>query len=142
MEIIDFAGRIDRAIRRKLQPKIDPETNQFIDLTSYQKENIVNLYMEFVQTYPNEILDYIDELTHDKEFVDWCEKSWENMSISMAFYHSYSNILYATLKALIDRYMRAFKTKCVSLNAADLYKRRLKETSAYLETNRSQCIVQ
>lgn len=142
MEIIDFAGRIDRAIRRKLQPKIDPETNQFIDLTSYQKENIVNLYMEFVQTYPNEILDYIDELTHDKEFVDWCEKRWSNMAISMAFYHSYSNILHATLKALIDRYMRAFKTKCVSLNATDLYKRRLKETSAYLETNRSQCIVQ
>lgn len=66
MEIIDFAGRIDRAIRRKLQPKIDPETNQFIDLTSYQKENIVNLYMEFVQTYANDILNYLDELTHDK----------------------------------------------------------------------------
>ena len=142
MEIIDFAGRIDRAIRRKLQPKIDPETNKFIDLTSYQKENIVNLYMEFVQTYANDILNYLDELTNDKEFVDWCEKRWSNMAISMAFYHSYANILYATVKSLIDRYMRVFKTKCVSLNDIDLYNRRLKETSAYLETNRSQCIVQ
>jgi hypothetical protein len=142
MEIIDFAGRIDRAIRRKLQPKIDPETNQFIDLTSYQKENIINIYMEFVQTYANDILDYLDELTNDKEFVDWCEKRWSNMAISIVFYHSYANILYATVKLLIDRYMRVFKTKCVSLNDTELYKLRLKETSAYLETNRSQCIVQ
>lgn len=142
MEIIDFAGRIDRAIRRKLQPKIDPETNQFVDLTSYQKENIVNLYIEFVQTYSNDILDYLDELTHDKEFVDWCEKHWSNMALLIVFYHIHANILYATVKTLIDRYMRSFKTRCVLVNDNDLYKRRLKETSTYLETNRMQCGVQ
>ena len=142
MEIIDFAGRIDRAIRRKLQPKIDPETNQFIDLTSYQKENIVNLYMEFVQTYASDILEYLDELTHDKEFVDWCEERWSNMALSIAFYHIHANILYATVKTLIDRYMGSFKTRCVIMNDNDLYKRRLNETSIYLETNRVQCGVQ
>lgn len=142
MEIIDFAGRIDRAIRRKLQPKIDPKTNRFIDLTSYQKENIVNLYMEFVQTYAKDILNYLDELTHDKEFIDWCEKYRSNMALSIAFYHVHANILYATVKMLIDRYMRSFKTKCITVNADDLYKRRLKEISTYLETNRTQCGVQ
>lgn len=142
MEIVAFSERIDNAIRRKLQPKIDPKTNQFVDLTSYQKENIINLYMEFVQTYTNDILNYLDELTEDTEFVDWCESNWSNMALSVAFYHAHASILYATIKALVDRYMRAFKARCDVTNANSLYERRLKETSVYIKANRTQCGVQ
>lgn len=142
MELVDFAGRIDRAIRRKLQPKIDSENNQFTDLTSFQKENIIHLYTEFVQVYEGNILNYLEELTHDQDFVEWCEKSWSNMGLSIAFYHSYANILYATIKALVDGYMRAIKVKCTVVNAMDIYERRLKETTLFLAASRNMCTVQ
>ena len=142
MEIVAFSKRIDNAIRRKLQPKLDPETNQFVDLTSYQKENIISLYMEFVQTYTNEILDYLDELTEDTEFVDWCESNWSNMALLIAFYHTHANVLGAILMGAVKGYMRAFHAKCAFIGAHDLYKKRLKETDRFLEAHDKHCNVQ
>ena len=142
MELIAFTDRIDNAIRRKLQPTIDPVSNQFTDLSAYQKESIINIYTEFVQMYSNEILNYLDEATSDNAFVDWCEESWATVPMKILSYHTHANILYATVHALTDAYMRYFKATCEKNNTMSRYERRLADMARYLEILPNSCAVQ
>ena len=142
MELIAFTDRIDNAIRRKLQPTIAPVSNQFTNLSAYQKESIINIYTEFVQMYSNEILNYLDEATSDNAFVDWCEESWATVPMKILSYHTHANILYATVRALTDAYMRYFKATCEKNNTMSRYEHRLADMAKYLKIRPTYCAVQ
>ena len=137
MSIIDFASRIDNAIRLKLKCKVDPSTGTYIELSSVQRQNIIDLYMEFVDRYETNILNYLFDISGDKEFIEWSSNNWSNMHISMAVHHNYANILEACIKSIVKNYMQSFHRKCTVIGAQDLYQKRLKETAKILEAHRN-----
>jgi hypothetical protein len=142
MDIIEFGYKIDSAIRRKLKCKVDPETKKYIDITPYQRENLVNLYTEFSRTYSGAIIDYIEDITSDEDFVKWCDKHWSSMFMSVALHHTHANILEAVMMAAIKGYMAHFHVLCSRVGANDLYEKRLKETAKFLEVHNNFCNVQ
>ena len=142
MDIVELGHKIDSAIRRKLGCKVDPATKKYIDITSYQRENLVNLYSEFSRTYSNDILDYIEDISEDTDFVKWCNERWSGIFMNVAFQHTHANILEAVIMVAINGYMGWFRTMCSRIGANDLYEKRLKETAKFLETHSNFCNVQ
>lgn len=142
MDIIELGHKIDSAIRRKLECKVDQETGKYIDITPYQRENLVNLYTEFSHTYSCEIIDYIEDITADEDFVKWCDERWSCMFMNIALHHTHANILEAMIMAAIKSYMTHFRILCSHVGANDLYEKRLKETSKFLEAHDNFCNIQ
>ena len=142
MDIVAFASKIDAAIRRKITQNIDKTTNTFTNLTAQQREDIIDLYTDFVITYKGLILDYLQEISGDNEFVEWCTNNWKNMYVVMAALHTQANILTAAINAAISNYMRMFRTKCVRVGANDLYDRRMKELARMKNMRKELCSVQ
>ena len=142
MEVVAFAARIDAAIRRKITNNVDEKSNTFIDLTAQQRENIIDLYMDFVITYKDLILKYLNEISQDTEFTNWCTSNWRNMYISMATLHTHANILTAAINAAISNYMRMLRTKCIRVGDNDLYERKKNELAEMVSIRRELCTVQ
>lgn len=142
MDIIELGHKIDSAIRRKLGCKVDQETKKYIDITSYQRENLVDLYTEFSRTYSDAIIDYIEDISADNDFVKWCNERWSGLYIRIAAQYTHPNILEAVIMSAITGYMSWFRTLCSHVGANDLYEKRLKETAKFLESHRNYCSVQ
>ena len=142
MDIIELGHKIDSAIRRKLGCKVDQETKKYIDITSYQRENLVNLYTEFSRTYSDAIIDYIEDISADDDFVKWCDERWSGIFMNVVFQYTHANILEAIIMAAISGYMNWFRVMCSSVGANDLYEKRLKETAKFLEAHNNFCNVQ
>ena len=142
MDIIELGHKIDSAIRRKLECKVDPETKKYIDITPYQRENLVHLYHEFSDIYSDAIIDYFEDITKDPDFIKWCDDYWQRLFMNIAIYHTHANILEAILMGAIKGYMHTFHTKCALIGANDLYEKRLKETAEFLEAHGRYCNVQ
>ena len=142
MDIVELGHKIDSAIRRKLACKVDPETKKYIDITSYQRENLISLYNEFSSMYSDVIIEYFEDITEDGDFVKWCDEYWQQLFLNIALYHTHANILEAILMGAIKGCMCAFHKKCALIGAHDLYEKRLKETSGFLEAHGKYCNVQ
>ena len=142
MDIVKLGHKIDSAIRRKLECKMDSETKKYIDITPYQRENLINLYNEFSSMYSDAIIDYFEDITEDKDFIKWCDDHWKRLFMNISIYHNHANILEAILMGAIKGYMHTFHTKCALIGARDLYEKRLKETARFLEAHGKHCNVQ